>query len=452
MMSRLLRRQLERTLGAVDGFEPPLASFVAMVEATYLQAEEERRMNEHVSRLASQELQIANVQLRSLVNALPDTYMHLGGDGTIRKCEGGAVELCATPTWAFVGKHLTATALAPVAQQILAAASISRQRSTQQHIEVRLGEGAKSSFLDVRIAPMDSDSSVLVVRDVTQQHDAQAQLAQAHKLEAIGQLAAGIAHEINTPTQYIGDNLRFLRDAFGELEGLLAAVSGLEEQGDAAAALRQVVDARKQLDLAYLRSELPLALSQSLDGVERVSHIVYSMKEFAHPDRGEKAAIDLNRVIASATTVSRNEWKYLAELSLELGEIPQIPAFAGDLGQVVLNLVVNAAHAIKARFGGDARAGRIAVRTRAQADRVVLEVADNGSGIAPQHRERVFEQFFTTKPVGQGTGQGLALVRRLVVERHGGRIWFDTRVGEGTTFCIELPTGSQALAAESAPC
>ena len=446
MTSRLLRRQLERVFGRSEGFDEQLTRLLALVDATYRQAEEERRMNEHVFRLSSQELHAANAQLRSLVNALPDTCVHLTADGRIENCQGGAASLGGAPTWSLVGKPIGTTVLAPVAAELLAAAAASHADGVQRHVEVKLGEGADASFLDIRVAPTDLDGCVLVVRDVTAQRQSQAHVAQAQKLEAIGQLAAGIAHEINTPTQYIGDNLRFLRDAFDEIERLLALVAELDG-GDAAAVLPRVLELRSQLDLPFLRTECPLALAQSLDGVERVSHIVYSMKEFAHPDRGEKSAVDLDRVVASATTVSRNEWKYVADVQLELGKVPQIPGFAGDLGQVVLNLVVNASHAIKARFGGGDKQGRITVRTAATGDRVVLEVEDNGTGIAPEHRERVFEQFFTTKPVGQGTGQGLALVRRIVRERHGGLITFHTRLGEGTTFRIELPLEDAPLGA-----
>jgi signal transduction histidine kinase len=444
--TRLLQRQLEKVFGRTDGFEEPLATFVALVDAAYSQGDEERRMNAHVSRLASQELQAANAQLRSLVNVLPDMCVLLAADGTVQNCLGGVAVLHGTPTWKLVGAPIGETVLGPVAAQLLAVAAASRADGAPRQVEVRLGEGADASVLDIRVAATELDGCLLVVRDVTAQRQSQAHAAQAQKLEAIGQLAAGIAHEINTPTQYIGDNLRFLRDAFAEIEQLLLAVAGIDPAADTAAALAAVLDVRARLDLAFLRAECPLALAQSLDGVERVSHIVYSMKEFAHPDRGEKTAVDLNRVISSATTVSRNEWKYVADLALELGTVPQIPAYAGDLGQVVLNLVVNAAHAIKARFGGEEKGGRITLRTRAEDDRVVLEVEDNGTGIAPEHQPRVFEQFFTTKPVGQGTGQGLALVRRIVVERHGGLVSFATRCGEGTTFRIELPLDGERLA------
>lgn len=281
---------------------------------------------------------------------------------------------------------------------------------------------------------------VVSLRDVTQRVKLQTQLAQAQKFEAIGQLAAGVAHEINTPTQYIGDNVRFLRDAFDDLCKLLDAVGDLVEALPIPE-LEPIRELRRSIDLEFLREECPQAISQTLDGVERVSHIVYSMKDFAHPDRGERSMVDLNRVVHSATSVCRNEWKYVADLALELEEnLPSFLGYRSDLGQVVLNLVVNAAHAIADVVGdGAAGRGRITVRTRTAADRVVLEVQDTGAGIPEAHRRRIFEQFFTTKPVGRGTGQGLALIRRIVVDKHGGSVDFETEIGRGTTFRVELP-------------
>jgi signal transduction histidine kinase len=440
MTTWLLQRQLERVFGPGAEFDPQLQRLVAMVDATYRQNDEERRMAEHVLSTSSEELQTANDQLRSLIRALPDTYVNLLADGTVKECQGAVERLGGVPVWTLIGKRLADTCLAPVAEQIVAAARLSQTSSQPQQLEVKLGTGESAVFLDIRVAPTELGSSAVVLREVTRERRAQAQLAQAQKLEAIGQLAAGIAHEINTPTQYIGDNLRFLRDTFAEVDRLLQVVERAASSEDAADALREIAAECGRMDLGFLRSECPQALSQSLDGIERVSHIIYSMKEFAHPDRGEKDAVDLNRIATSATTVCRNEWKYVAVLDLDLcPDLPTVPAFAGDIGQVILNLVVNAAHAIKGRFGDGSREGRIGVRTRRLDATVAVEVSDNGTGIAAQHQNRIFEQFFTTKPVGQGTGQGLALVQRIVVDRHGGKVSFESRPGEGTTFRIELP-------------
>ena len=278
--------------------------------------------------------------------------------------------------------------------------------------------------------------------DVTERRRLESELGQAQKLESVGRLAAGVAHEINTPTQFIGDNIKFLRDAFADLDKLIAATKEITASIDAesrAAAVISLGTLQSGVDYEYLRAECPLAIAQSLDGVERVAKIVHAMKDFAHADQADKAAVDINRVIRSAITVCRNEWKYVAELEEQLDESsPTVSGFAGDLGQVVINLVVNAAHAIAETKHGEGK-HRIFVRSRGDGECVGIEVADTGAGIPDAIQPRIFEQFFTTKPVGKGTGQGLALIHRIVTDKHGGKIWFDSKVGEGTTFHIRLP-------------
>ncbi len=268
-------------------------------------------------------------------------------------------------------------------------------------------------------------------------------LRQAQKLEAIGQLAAGIAHEINTPTQYVGDNLRFLKESFGELDGLLEQ---LVEAGGAPA--RKALDAA---DFDYLKEEIPRALNQSLEGVDRVAKIVRAMKEFSHPAR-EKTATDLNRAIQSTITVASNEWKYVAEVELDLdSNLPQVHCSPAEFNPVVLNIVVNAAHAIGDVVGdGGKGKGKIRVKTRPDGDWAIVEISDSGCGM-PQHiQQRIFDPFFTTKEVGKGTGQGLAIAHNVIVDKHGGTIKVVSSPGAGTTFIIRLPIGGAKTDNESA--
>jgi PAS domain S-box-containing protein len=274
------------------------------------------------------------------------------------------------------------------------------------------------------------------------------QLTQAHKLESIGQLAAGIAHEINTPTQYIGDNTRFIRDSFGSLHALLPKYKELLEaakQGVVSTELiASIEEASAQADLDFLMAEIPLAIQQSLEGLDRVTKIVRAMKDFSHPGVNEKTPIDLNHAIESTITVARNEWKYVAELELELDKnLPLVPCLPGEINQLVLNLVVNASHAIEevvARSPGSK--GQITVRTSRIADAVEIAVQDTGAGIPEAVRSKIFNPFFTTKEVGKGTGQGLAIARS-VMAKHGGTIHFDSEVGKGTTFYVRLPLSSE---------
>jgi len=259
-------------------------------------------------------------------------------------------------------------------------------------------------------------------------------LRQAQKLEAIGQLAAGIAHEINTPTQYVGDNLRFLKESFGELDSV---ITQLVEAGGGTA--RKALDSA---DFEYLKEEIPRALNQSLEGVDRVAKIVRAMKEFSHPAR-EKTATDLNRAIQSTITVASNEWKYVAEMEMDLDtELPSVHCSPAEFNQVVLNIVVNAAHAITDVVGdGGKGKGKIRVKTRAEGDWAVVEIADTGKGMPTHIQQRIFDPFFTTKEVGKGTGQGLAIAHNVIVDKHGGTIKVVSAPGQGTTFIIRLPIG-----------
>ncbi len=268
-------------------------------------------------------------------------------------------------------------------------------------------------------------------------------LRQAQKLEAIGQLAAGIAHEINTPTQYVGDNLRFLKESFGELDGLL---SQLVDVGGAPAG-KLLEDA----DFDYLKEEIPRALNQSLEGVDRVAKIVRAMKEFSHPAR-EKTATDLNRAIQSTITVASNEWKYVAEVDLDLdANLPSVHCSPAEFNQVVLNIIVNAAHAISDVVGdGGKGKGKIRVKTRADGDWAILEITDSGCGMPPHIQQRIFDPFFTTKEVGKGTGQGLAIAHNVIVDKHGGTIKVTSAPGAGTTFTIRLPIGGSKSESETA--
>jgi signal transduction histidine kinase len=264
------------------------------------------------------------------------------------------------------------------------------------------------------------------------------ELHQAQKLEAVGQLAAGIAHEINTPIQYIGDNTRFLEDAVGCLKARAARL----EQVAAAHAPPEVQAAlareAEEQDLDYVQAQALPTIRRTLDGTQRVATIVRAMKEFAHPDQREMVATDLNRALKATLEVSRNEYRYVAEVETDLTPLPLVTCHPGEVNQVFLNLIVNAAHAIGGEVKGTDRRGLIEIRSRQDGEWVEIEVADDGPGIPEAIQARVFEPFFTTKEVGRGTGQGLAIARS-VVEKHGGALRFQTAPGLGTTFSVRLP-------------
>lgn len=251
----------------------------------------------------------------------------------------------------------------------------------------------------------------------------EAELRQSQKLDSLGTLAGGIAHEINTPTQYVGDNLRFLKDAFANLS-------------EAVRALRR---GETPPDVEFLLSETPLAIDQSLDGIERVRQIVAAVKEFSYPDAKEKAPADLHAAINTTLTVSRNQWKYVADVETRFApDLPAVPCHIGEINQVVLNLVVNAAHAIEAK--GEGR-GLITVSTRRDGEFAEIVFSDTGTGVPREIADRVFDPFFTTKPPGKGTGQGLAISRTIVVKKHGGTMTLNSAPGGGAEFTIRLPLG-----------
>jgi signal transduction histidine kinase len=267
---------------------------------------------------------------------------------------------------------------------------------------------------------------------------------QAAKMESVGRLAAGIAHEINTPIQYVGDNIRFLEDAFGSFGKVIGGYASFRKglNGSVNPELeRRIDEVLRDSDADYLEKEVPKAITQSLEGVNRVAKIVQAMKEFSHPGAQEMTPTDLNKAIETTATVARSEWKYVADLQTELDpDLPLIPCLPGDLNQVILNLIVNAAHAIGDVVSGQEGAkGKITIRTRQDGDWAEIRIGDTGTGIPEHVRPKLFEPFFTTKGVGKGTGQGLALSRAIIVGKHQGSISYQTEIGKGTTFIVRLP-------------
>jgi PAS domain S-box-containing protein len=314
-------------------------------------------------------------------------------------------------------------------------------------------QNGKDGFLGIIISPVKGENGeisgiILLGMDVTERLIMEHQLAQAQKLESIGQLAAGIAHEINTPIQYVGDNTRFLQDAFQDLLQLLERYQGLLAASKAgvmaADLLEQVETATKEIDLDYLVGEIPVAISQSLEGVKRVAKIVRAMKDFSHPGAGEKQAVDLNKALEDTITVARNEWKYVATLVTDLDpSLPLVFCRADEINQVFLNIIVNAAHAIGEVIGREpVEKGTITVRSRRNGDWAEVSISDTGPGIAEEIKSKIFDPFFTTKEVGKGTGQGLAICHAVIVDKHGGSIDLDTARGRGATFTIRLPLGT----------
>jgi signal transduction histidine kinase len=288
------------------------------------------------------------------------------------------------------------------------------------------------------------DAHERLTAEIESRERVEADLRQAQKLEAVGRLAAGVAHEINTPVQFVGDSIEFLRDATQDLMGVVEKLRVVEDAVmSGAPALEAAIVARaaeEKADLAYVVENVPKAFERALEGLSRVTTIVRSMKEFAHPSREEMAPVDLNHAIEATLVLARNEYKYVADVEMDLEkDLPLVTCHIGDVNQAVLNIIVNAAHAIGDVVKGTDERGLLVIKTWRDGGDALIAIRDSGSGIPDAIQDRIFDPFFTTKPVGQGTGQGLSISRSVIVEKHGGQLSFMSDLGAGTTFLIRLP-------------
>ncbi|MEN6449446.1 MAG: response regulator [Thermoguttaceae bacterium] len=306
----------------------------------------------------------------------------------------------------------------------------------------------KSGFID--LLPLVIARAIEQRRLIDERERMAQELVRVQRMEAIGQLAAGIAHEINTPTQYIAENAKFLRGAFADIGAALDAFDRLLQAAQAGSVseelLKQTETAVREADLGYLTREIPEAIEQSLEGVEHVANIVGTMREFSHPANGQKQPVDLNHAIEGAITLSHSEWNHVARVVTDFDpEMPLVACLPTELNIAIVNLLINAAQAVAEASHNDADGlGTITVRTRYEPPWVEIRIEDTGVGIPPEIHSRIFDLFFTTKEVGRGTGQGLPRVHAVVVDRHGGTIRFETEVGKGTAFIVRLPVEEPA--------
>lgn len=288
-----------------------------------------------------------------------------------------------------------------------------------------------------------------IARDISERKIIEAQQRQAQKLESIGQLAAGIAHEINTPVQYTTDNTRFLQDSFVDIETVLESYNKLLNSAKTGrpkeVLIHEVERVISEIDLDYLIKEIPKAIEQSLEGLNNIAKIVLAMKQFSHPGLDEKVYTDINKAIENTITISRNEWKYVADIKTGFdSSLPLIPCLPGEFNQVILNIIINAAHAITESPGvKSGKKGLIKVTTKWDEPWAEIRISDTGPGIPKEIRDRIFDPFFTTKEVGKGSGQGLSICHSVIVNKHGGSIRFETEINQGTTMIIRLPMGNE---------
>lgn len=400
----------------------------------------------------------ATQRLQTILDSVVEGILIVDGTGMIRDCNKSATVLLRSDTEKLVGTNVDEMFIdrkSTVRHKLLnRCINISSGMLRYDYTETMGQRRDHDSFpMEVIVSPahFQGDVSYLYIfRDITRRKKAEAsqkklegELREALKLEAIGHLAGGIAHEINTPSQYIRDNLKFLNDGYGSLSRILGhALQTLWQNRDRLpeGTFNEFATKLRDADLEFLLDEIPHATQQSLDGINQVARIVLSMKEFSHPGSSEKTATDINRVLSNVAVISRNEWKHSATLVEKYDpEVPHIPCFVTEINQVFLNLIVNAAHAIEAA-GHSPETGEICIKTTLLNDSVLISIEDNGIGIEKENLSKVFNPFFTTKEVGKGTGQGLAITHDIVQHKHGGRIWFESTRGKGTTFYVLLPS------------
>ncbi|MBN1125832.1 MAG: PAS domain-containing protein [Sedimentisphaerales bacterium] len=326
-----------------------------------------------------------------------------------------------------------------------------RKKGEALNVEYRITakDGSERDLLDRAQPVFDNHSQIIglegMLTDVSFRRRAERQLERTQMLQSMGRLAAGIVHEINTPVQFIGDNIHFLSDSFKQLISLMTqyrdVVGVAKETGISGFDLEALQTAEQETDLDFLTNEVPSAIEQTMEGVKRVTSIVSAMRDFSHIDERRMAPADINKALNSTLIVVHNALKYVANVETDFDKnLPMVLCCIDDLNQVFVNLLINASHAIGDKIKKDSgELGTISVRTCKEGANVVISFSDTGTGIPEEVRKKMYEPFFTTKGGDKGTGQGLLFVRTIICDKHKGKLDCDTEVGRGTTFTITIP-------------
>lgn len=448
MLVSALRKDNESVLsgfnaGADDYLESPFAPMRLIAKVSRLIEK----------KLIEQKLRENEAYFRDLFDKAPVAYHELDVEGRYTRVNQTELEMLGYDANEMIGRCVSEFVETVNCREFI---TNTLKGETDKNVEQtwRCKDGSILQFLVNGCVLHDAEENVtgarFTLQDITDRKKLEEQLRQAQKLESIGQLSAGIAHEINTPTQFVGDNIRFLQDSFSGIIDLLNEYELLLNSSKQGTTTTEIIDkvekAINYADVEYLREELPKAIDQSLEGIARIVKIVQSMKDFAHPGSQEKTTVDLGRAIESTIIVASNEWKYIANMETDFDmTLPLVPCLVSEFNQVVLNMVINAVHAISDVVGNEGSKGLIKISTHKIGNEwAEIRISDSGSGIKEEHRSRIFDPFYTTKEVGKGTGQGLGIAHRVIVEKHGGTITFETELGRGTTFIIRLPLKAES--------
>lgn len=404
---------------------------------------------------ALQKTTVSKEYVQNIIKTMPCGLIVTDQKGVIVASNQGALVLLNYEESEIIGEPISkilSPGEVPDIDQIKALAEKGEVLRTEKECFTKGGDAISVLFSAGMSSDRDSGAlepninMVCILLDIRDRKKLESELRTAQKLELIGQLAAGIAHEINTPIQFVGDNIQFMKGAFQDILSLSALLNPLKKDslvnsGVDQDLLSRIREKEEKIDLDYLTEEIPLAIEQSLAGIQRVKRIVQAIREFSHPGVGEKSNININKAIESTITLTRNEWKYSAELVTALApDLPEVNGYLSDFNQVILNLIMNAAQSVHQRVGENSwNKGQIDISSRKNGNEVEICIRDTGMGIPPEVQSKVFNPFFTTKKVGEGTGQGLAIAQNIIVNKHGGKIFFETKIGEGTSFYIRLP-------------
>lgn len=397
----------------------------------------------------------SRAQLQALLDAVPDYISSLDREGKIifanRTMERPIEMVLGRPVQQFFPE-----AQRELARQRIEAAFVNGSSST---FEAAVSVAGGTRWFNCQIRPVlregKTTSALLISRDITERRRMETQLISSERLAAVGALAAGVAHEINTPVQFVMDSVHFLGEGSAELMRVLDKLLALQRAGDdpneRTRLLAEAQASIEDADLEYLLHSMPKAIERSLNGLKRVAEIVRSLKAFSHLDQKEMVEASLEQLIDDALTLASNEYKHVAAVVRDYSSGLTVQCHTGGISQVILNLLVNAAHAIGDRFAGQSELGRITIRTLDQGDSALISISDTGAGIPEAIRPRIFTPFFTTKTVGKGTGQGLAISWNIITKEHHGDIWFESEVGVGTTFHVRIPKDRKHCESHSSP-
>ncbi len=398
------------------------------------------------------EIKKVHNEINSLLTSIDSIIIGVSKDDRITHWNYTAEKTFGIKSDEVLEKNITDTKIKWEWDKIFEGISVSLSEMKTSHINniSYTDKNNRDGFLEITISPILQTKELLsgfiiYGKDITEQRIMEMQLLNDQKLKSIGELASGIAHEINTPIQYINDNIFFLKNSFNSLNEIInyniRVASQNKDPAESDHIKKDISRLIKKHDAQYLMDEIPTAIEQTIDGIVRISDIVRSMKNFSHPGTGKKVLQNINKALSDTLTISKNEWKYAAEVKTDFDEtLEDVSCYAAELNQVFLNIIVNASHAIEeAKSGGLIKKGLITISTGKKDKWVYIKIKDNGTGIPENIRDKIFNPFFTTKEAGKGTGQGLAIAHQIITEKHKGRIEVRSKINKGTEFTILIP-------------